>query len=195
METHVSSRIVALLKQGITPEKLALTIALGLAIGVFPAIGWTTLLCTGAAVAWRLNLPAIQTVNYFATPLQLALLVPFLQAGQHAFGTGEFTLSVSQIFDLIQADPWQAIALLWKATLRAIALWAIAAPLFVVAAYAVLAPALRRVPTHSRSAAAPPSAPAHRSGYYPRGLRDPSSTPTSPDASTPVGRVPPTDPD
>src|SRR5271166_5307916 len=55
--------VVDLLKQGVTPEKMALSLALGAAIGVFPAIGWTTALCAIAALALRLNLAAIQIVN------------------------------------------------------------------------------------------------------------------------------------
>ena len=66
--------ILNLLRQGITPEKIALSIAFGIALGVFPVIGATTLLCAAAAIVLRLNLPAIQLVNYFVYPLQIALL-------------------------------------------------------------------------------------------------------------------------
>jgi len=38
--------ILDLLRQGVTPEKMALSLALGGALGVFPALGCTTLLCT-----------------------------------------------------------------------------------------------------------------------------------------------------
>ncbi len=41
-----------------TPEKMALSLALGGALGVFPALGCTTLLCTLVAIVLRLNLPA-----------------------------------------------------------------------------------------------------------------------------------------
>lgn len=37
--------ILDLLRQGVTPEKIALSIALGGALGVFPALGSTTALC------------------------------------------------------------------------------------------------------------------------------------------------------
>jgi uncharacterized protein (DUF2062 family) len=55
--------LIDLLRQGISPKKLALTIALGFWLGVTPVLGSTTILCTLAAVALRLNLPAIQLVN------------------------------------------------------------------------------------------------------------------------------------
>jgi uncharacterized protein (DUF2062 family) len=70
------------LSQGISPRRLALTLALGFAIGCIPVIGIPTLLCATVALALRLNLPAIQVANYAAMPLQLALIVPFMRLGR-----------------------------------------------------------------------------------------------------------------
>ena len=49
---------IQLLRQGVTPEKISLTIALGLVLGVTPVLGSTVLLCTLAAAILGLNLPA-----------------------------------------------------------------------------------------------------------------------------------------
>jgi uncharacterized protein (DUF2062 family) len=62
--------LLDLLRQGVTPEKIALSVALGVMLGVFPVLGSTTALCALAAFAWQLNLPSIQIVNYFAYPLR-----------------------------------------------------------------------------------------------------------------------------
>lgn len=70
------------LSQGISPRRLALTLALGFAIGCIPVVGIPTVLCGVLALALRLNLPAIQTANYVAMPLQFALLVPFVRLGR-----------------------------------------------------------------------------------------------------------------
>ena len=70
------------LSQGISPRRLALTLAVGFAVGCIPLVGIPTLLCTGLAMALRLNLPAIQMANYVAMPLQLALIVPFVRLGR-----------------------------------------------------------------------------------------------------------------
>jgi uncharacterized protein (DUF2062 family) len=70
------------LRQGISPRRLALTLALGFAVGCIPVIGIPTVLCAGLALALRLNLPAIQTANYIAMPLQLILIVPFVRLGR-----------------------------------------------------------------------------------------------------------------
>ena len=55
---RVVTPLIAQLKQGVTPEKLALTVALGLVLGIFPILGATTLLCGAAAIALRLKLGA-----------------------------------------------------------------------------------------------------------------------------------------
>ena len=78
--------VINLLRQGITPEKIALSLAIGICLGVFPLLGSTTILCTLAAILFRLNLPAIQLVNYFVYPLQLALLIPFIRLGEALLG-------------------------------------------------------------------------------------------------------------
>ncbi len=57
--------VVALLTQGVTPEKIALSLAMGIGLGIFPVLGSTTLLCAAAAIIFRLNLPAIQLINFF----------------------------------------------------------------------------------------------------------------------------------
>ena len=71
-----------LLKQGLSPVKLALVIALGMTLSVFPVLGTTTLICTLVALLFHLNLPAIQFSNYAAFPLPIILFFPFLKLGK-----------------------------------------------------------------------------------------------------------------
>jgi uncharacterized protein (DUF2062 family) len=137
--------ILDLLRQGVTPEKIALSVALGVALGVFPVLGSTTALCALGALVLRLNLPAIQIVNYFVYPLQIALLVPFFRLGERLFRAPHLPLSVPQIYAMIHANMWNAIRSLWTTTWHAILVWCMFAPVFVAIVYAILAPALRRV--------------------------------------------------
>lgn len=137
--------ILDLLRQGVTPEKLALSLALGMVFGVFPALGWTTTLCAILAIVLRLNLPAIQIVNYFMYPVQIALLVPFFRLGEKLFRAPHLPLSVPQIYGMIHASLWTAIKLLWTTTWHAIVAWALLAPIVVALACAILRPLLRRM--------------------------------------------------
>ncbi len=117
---------IDLLRQGVTPEKIALTVALGISLGVTPVIGSTTMLCTLAAVALRLNLPAILLVNGAVYPLQLILLVPFLRAGAWMFRVDGPKISIGEIFNLIRANVWHATTTLWIATMHALIVWLLA---------------------------------------------------------------------
>jgi uncharacterized protein (DUF2062 family) len=135
--------VVALLQQGVTPEKLALSLALGVALGIFPAIGATTALCAMAAFALRLNLPAIQIVNYFVYPAQIALLLPFFRLGEKLFRAPHRNISVPQIYALIHASAWNTIKLLWITTWHAMVAWCLLAPVLAALVYVLLLPVLR----------------------------------------------------
>jgi uncharacterized protein (DUF2062 family) len=135
---------VELLKQGVSPEKIALTIALGITLGVTPVIGSTTMLCTLAAVTLRLNLPAILLVNGVVYPLQLTLLIPFLRAGAWIFRVDGPKLSIGQIFNLIRANVWHATTTLWIATMHALVIWLVAGCAISGIVYLILATMLRR---------------------------------------------------
>lgn len=76
------------LRQGISPQRLALTLALGFAIGCFPVVGVPTALCAVLALSLKLNLPAIQAANCMAAPLQVALMLPFVRLGGWLFASG-----------------------------------------------------------------------------------------------------------
>jgi uncharacterized protein (DUF2062 family) len=136
---------IELLKQGMSPEKIALTVALGISIGVIPMIGSTTMLCTLAAVTLRLNLPAIMLVNGLVYPMQLTLIVPFLRAGAWLFHVEGPKLTVVQIFNLIRANVWHATVILWVSTMHALVVWLIAASVVSSVAYLLILLLLRRL--------------------------------------------------
>ena len=136
---------IELLRQGITPERIALTIALGITLGVTPVLGSASLLCTIAAVALRLNLPAIQLVNGLVYPLQLVLIVPFLRLGAWIFRVAPPAVSVPYLFSLIRANVWHAIATLWTATMHALVAWLVLGCLTTGLLYLLLVPLLRRL--------------------------------------------------
>ena len=146
--------ILDLLRQGITPEKIALSIALGITLGVTPVLGSTSILCFLAALLFRLNAPAIQLVNYFVYPLQFALLIPFIRMGEWIFAARPASLSVAQIVNLIRADVWSAIATLWTATMHALVAWLAIGSLASLVIYVLLAPVLRKLGAALRAEAA-----------------------------------------
>jgi hypothetical protein len=152
---RVVAPIVALLTQGITPEKIALSLAFGIVLGIFPVLGSTTLLCAGVALIFRLNLPAIQLVNWLIYPMQLFLLLPFIRIGEKLFRAAPLPLSRAQIFGMVRADMPHAVLTLWLAEVHAMSAWLLIASPAVFLIYFLLSRALRQVVTsgpHSNTA-------------------------------------------
>lgn len=96
-QSKIGKPILKFLGQGISPEKLSLSIAIGAAIGILPIVGVTTLIAFAAAVVFRLNVPVVQLLNYLVYPLQLVLIIPFISLGAFIF---QSDLSLSSINDL-----------------------------------------------------------------------------------------------
>lgn len=137
--------LLELLRQGVTPEKLSLSIALGAVLGMLPMIGWNTALCAVIALVWRLNLPAIQMMNYFVYPLQIALILPFFRLGEKLFRAPHLPISLAQITEMVRTNLWGAISLLWTTTWHALVVWLLIAPFVAALIYFPLLPAFRRV--------------------------------------------------
>jgi uncharacterized protein (DUF2062 family) len=158
LQTRITLPIVRLLTQGITPEKISLSIAFGIVLGVFPILGSTTLLCLAAALIFRLNLPAVQLVNYLMYPAQLALLIPFVRAGAWLFRAKPFSLSLPQMLAMARTDLWHASQLLWITALQAAAAWLFVGPAAIVLLHRLLTPMIRRLAKASRDIAYEPAA-------------------------------------
>jgi uncharacterized protein (DUF2062 family) len=109
--------------QGITPEKLSLAIVFGIILGIFPVLGTTTILCTAVALYLRLNMAAIQLVNYFVYPLQLIFFIPFIRLGELIFGQSPIPFSVAQIMEMIESDLLGTMRDLWVANLMGVVAW------------------------------------------------------------------------
>jgi len=128
--------VVALISQGISPEKISLGMAWGIVLGVFPVLGSTTILCGLAAIILRLNLPAIQLVNYMVYPLQLVLLIPFFHLGDLIFQVEPLPLSAQELITMLRSDLWGTILAFWNTTLHAIVAWfLVSLPTFLILRY------------------------------------------------------------
>ena len=152
--------LLELLRQGVTPEKLSMSIALGAALGMIPVIGGNTALCALIGLIWGLNLPAIQLVNYFVYPLQIALLLPLFRLGEKLFRARHLSVSVAQIYEMARTNPWSAIQLFWTTTWHALVVWALVAPFVAALLYFLLLPGFRRVLRRTHVSLPPAEVPA-----------------------------------
>jgi uncharacterized protein (DUF2062 family) len=139
---RILAPILELLRQGVTPEKIALSLAFGLGLGIIPVLGVSTLLCTGVALTLRLNLPAIQLVNYLASPLQLALIIPFVRLGEHLLGSPPQPLTLAAGFALLGDGVLNAIVTLWDAIVHAALAWLVVGPVLIFVLYRIFKPLL-----------------------------------------------------
>jgi uncharacterized protein (DUF2062 family) len=123
-------------------------VGLGVAIGLVPAFGITTLLSAAVALRLRLNVAAMQLATHLMTFFQLALLIPLLRAGAAIMGQGDKVahLTVASLRQLIDREGWEAVGkLLWRAELGALLLWAVGGAVLVGVLYLVLKPVFTRI--------------------------------------------------
>lgn len=145
MDHHLSQPILNLLRTGITPQRLAWSLAIGVAVGVNPVLGSTTLACLAVAFLLRLNLVASQITNHLVFPAQLALVFPFLRAGERLFHTGPLPLERQHFLHDITHHTWHTTRLLWMWEWHALVVWLAASGLTVPLLAMVLTPALERL--------------------------------------------------
>jgi uncharacterized protein (DUF2062 family) len=84
-------------KEGLSPDKLAFSITIGIISGVFPVIGATTILSLLLTMAFRQNLLVVQSVQWVLALAQLLLIIPFMQLGAHILHQQAIPVTINQI--------------------------------------------------------------------------------------------------
>lgn len=124
--------LLGFLKQGVTPEKLSITVAFGAVWGTFPVLGTNTIICIVTAYIFRLNHAAIQLVNYGMYPIQLAMLIPFVKTGIWITGQESLKYSIDEIGEIMSGDFLIALQTLGDVIIAGMIGWFLfAVPLFV----------------------------------------------------------------
>jgi uncharacterized protein (DUF2062 family) len=144
-QRRVADPVVAQLTQGITPEKIALTVAVGSACALFPIFGVTTLLCFLVALVLRLNQPIIQLLNQALWPLHLPMIFWLIRLGDFIFGVPHQRLNVHQMHLLYRSDRIAFFDKFGDIVLHASVAWVLVAPIFVVLCYYALVPVMRAI--------------------------------------------------
>ena len=133
MKTKIIHSLSKLLRQGLSPVKLSLVIALGITLSIFPVLGTTTLICTFVSILFNLNLPAIQLANYAAFPLQIILFFPFLRLGGIISKVSLDPISKTQLTSAFEIGFFNATEKLSNYLIVACLVWVLAAiPVFCV---------------------------------------------------------------
>jgi uncharacterized protein (DUF2062 family) len=144
-QRRVISPVIDLLRFGCTPRRLAWSIAAGVAIGINPLLGSTTLLSLAAAGALRLNLVASQLATHLCYPLEIVLFFVFIRAGDRIFHTGRMPLHHEALISAARHHPWDTTRLLWTWEWHALVIWALFALVAVPVIAEILTPILMRL--------------------------------------------------
>ncbi len=137
--------LAAQLTQGVTPERLALACAVGAALGVFPILGSSTLLCLLAGIILKLNQPALQTVNYLVYPLQILLLPALVRLGEILFRADPVPFTPQGLIREFSQGIAPFLAKYGQAGLHGIAAWFLLAPAAAAMIYLALVPVFRKL--------------------------------------------------
>lgn len=145
-QRRVRGPLIALFTQGITPDKVALTLGVGGVCSLFPFLGFTSLLNLGAGFWLRLNQPLLQTLNQVLGPIQLVMILVYVRLGEwlwraqdDRFTIGDMlhTFREASLSGFLQRFGWAGV--------HAFTAWALTSPLLLAAVYYLTRPALRRL--------------------------------------------------
>jgi len=135
----------AQLTQGVTPDRLALTLGVGTACSVLPFLGFTTVLNLAVGFVFRLNQPILQILNQLYGPVQLALILVYVRAGEWIWRAEPVPLSLPTLLSAFRADPWAFLERFGWTGVHAATAWLLSVPLILAAFYYPLRPVLRRL--------------------------------------------------
>jgi len=136
--------LLLLLRQGISPSRLSLCVAIGIVIGNIPILGVSTIICTFIALIFRLNLPAMQLVQGAMAPTQVLLIIPFVRAGEWLLGAPPQALSIKSGLALMAQGFWYAAVVLRDAIFHGFFAWLLMAPFCIYLLHRLLTPLFER---------------------------------------------------
>ena len=137
--------IRAQLTQGVTPDKVALTLGVGTACSLLPFLGFTSLLNLGVGLALRMNQPILQTLNQLLSPLQLALILVHVRVGEWLWGaTGDHFTVGEMVRTFRESSVAEFLGRFGWAGIHALSAWVLIAPALAAAVYFSARPAIRR---------------------------------------------------
>lgn len=151
---HVLRPLLRALRSGVTPRRLAWSLALGMVVGINPSVGLTTLLVV--LVAWVFGLSKLASLigTHVVAPLHLLLFIPFIELGVYLFHTGKMPMDRKQL-EHLSHHPLRMVHEIWRWEWHALIVWgvvaAVAMPLLAIYLRRVLVVLLRRHSTLVRS--------------------------------------------
>lgn len=145
-QRRVRDPLVALFTQGITPDKVALTLGVGTACSLLPFLGLTSLLNLIVGLWLRLNQPLLQTLNQLLGAVQLIMILVYVRLGEWVWQAQGDRFTITEVLQVFRdASIGEFLQRFGWAGVHAFTAWALTAPLLIAAVTYGARPALRRL--------------------------------------------------
>jgi len=133
----LKTKTVALFKQGLTPIELTQSILVAGLFSIIPILGVTTILLTAFSLKRKLNLPVMIAISYLAWPLQILMIIPFINIGEYFFSVPQSHHSVEEIIASFQESFFGTLSQLSFELLCGFGGWLLTAVPFFILIYLV----------------------------------------------------------
>jgi hypothetical protein len=98
----LKTKTIALFKQGLTPIELTQSIIVSGLISTIPILGVSTFLLTALSLKRKLNLPIMIAQSYIMWPIQVIMIIPFINIGEFIFSVPKTNHSAQEIIASFQ---------------------------------------------------------------------------------------------
>ena len=144
-QRRVLRPIRAQLVQGVAPDQIAATLAVGTACSLFPIFGITSLVNLGVGLVLRMNQPILQALNQVLGPLQVALILVYVRVGEVIWQSAEHQLTLKEMLrEFRERSLWDFLQQFGWAGVHALTAWLLTSPLLIGVIYFALRPVIRR---------------------------------------------------
>ena len=133
----LKTKIIALFKQGLTPIELAQSIIVSGLISTIPILGVSTFLLTALSLKRKLNLPIMIAQSYIMWPIQVIMIIPFINIGEFIFSVPKTNHSAQEIIASFQNSFFATLSHLSFELLCGFGGWLLTAVPFSVGVYLV----------------------------------------------------------
>ena len=134
----LKTKTIALFKQGLSPIELTQSILVAALFSIIPIFGVTTILLTAFSLKRKLNLPIMIAISYLAWPLQILMIIPFINIGEYFFSVPQSHHSVDEIIASFQESFFGTLSQLSFELLCGFGGWLLTAVPFFTVIYLVL---------------------------------------------------------
>jgi uncharacterized protein (DUF2062 family) len=124
--TRVLRPLLCQMRGGVSPRRLAWSLAFGIVLGINPSVGVTTLVVFLLAWIFGLNQIASQIGLHATAPVHVLLFIPFMELGVFLFHTRRLPFTRKQI-EHLSHHPLRLFHLIWQWEWHALIVWGVVA--------------------------------------------------------------------